>query len=115
MTVTLFGIRNCDTIKKARTWLEAAGVEYRFHDYKVAGVDEAALGGWVERLGWEALLNRSGTTFRKLADAEKADLDRNRAVALMIAQPSMIRRPVLDRDGELLVGFDAARYVALLG
>ena len=109
MTTTLHGIRNCDTIKKARAWLDAGGVEYRFHDYKVAGVDPVALDRWIDRLGWEAVLNRSGTTFRKLAEHDKADLDRDRAVALMIAHPSMIKRPVLEREGVLLVGFDPAR------
>ena len=106
----LYGIRNCDTVKKARAWLEAAGVAYAFHDYKSAGVDVARLNGWVDRLGWEALLNRSGTTFRKLPDAAKADLDRERAVAIMLAHPSAIRRPVLEGGETLLVGFDADAY-----
>ena len=110
MTITMYGIRNCDTIKKARAWLESNGVDYAFHDYKVAGLDEARLRGWVSELGWERLLNRSGTTFRKLPEAEKEGLDEDKAVALMLAQPSMIRRPVLDLGDRRLVGFDAAAY-----
>lgn len=112
MTVILYGIRNCDTIKKARRWLDAAGVEYAFHDYKTAGIDPATLGAWVDRVGWEPLLNRAGTTFRALADADKADLDRDKAVALMLASPSMIKRPVLERDGDLIVAFSPDRYAA---
>ena len=110
--LTLYGIRNCDTIKKARAWLDAAGVAYAFHDYKAEGVDRAALERWVDRLGWELLLNRSGTTFRKLADADKADLERDRAVALMLAHQSAIKRPVLERGDTLLVGFSPDRYAA---
>lgn len=101
----LYGIRNCDTVKRARAWLDGAGVACSFHDYKASGVPEAALRGWVERLGWAALLNRSGTTFRKLPDADTADLDAGRAVALMLAHPSAIRRPVLVAGESLLVGF----------
>jgi arsenate reductase (glutaredoxin) len=101
----LYGIRNCDTVKKARAWLDGAGVAYLFHDYKASGVPEAELRRWVDRLGWEALLNRSGTTFRKLPDADRTDLDAERAVALMLANPSAIRRPVLTADDTLLVGF----------
>ena len=114
MTATMFGIRNCDTIKKARAWLDAIGVAYSFHDYKTAGVPEADLRRWVDRLGWEALLNRAGTTFRKLPDADKADLDGERAVALMLAQPSTIKRPVLERGDLLLVGFKPDGYAAAL-
>ncbi|WP_293877864.1 MULTISPECIES: ArsC family reductase [unclassified Sphingomonas] len=102
---TLYGIRNCDTVKKARAWLDAAGVAYDFHDYKTAGVDPDRLRGWVDRLGWETLLNRAGTTFRKLPDADKAGLDAERAMALMRAQPSMIKRPVVEQGETLLVGF----------
>ncbi|WP_174279338.1 arsenate reductase [Sphingomonas bacterium] len=109
MTVTLHGIRDCDTVKKARAWLDAAGVAYAFHDYKTAGVPEQALRTWVDRLGWESLLNRAGTTFRKLPDADKADLDAPRAVSLMLAHSSAIRRPVLVHGDALLVGFDPAR------
>ena len=102
---TLYGIRNCDTVKKARAWLDAASVAYDFHDYKTAGVDPDRLRGWVDRLGWETLLNRAGTTFRKLPDADKAGLDAERAMALMRAQPSMIKRPVVEQGETLLVGF----------
>lgn len=115
MTVRLHGIPNCDTVKKARAWLAAQGVDYAFHDYKKAGVPEAALRCWVERLGWEAVLNRAGTTFRKLPEAERSDLDADRAIALMLAYPSAIRRPVLVAGDTLLVGFDPAHYAAALG
>ena len=108
----MYGIKNCDTIKKARAWLEARGVAYDFHDYKVAGIDEARLRGWVAELGWEKLLNRAGTTFRKLPDAEKEGLDADKTVALMLAQPSMIKRPVLDIGGRRLAGFDAGVWEA---
>lgn len=114
MTATLYGIRNCDTVKKARAWLDTRAVDYTFHDYKIVGVDQALLEGWVERVGWQALLNRSGTTFRKLDDADKTDLDAGRAIALMRACPSAIRRPVLERGNALLVGFDADRYAEAL-
>lgn len=113
MTVTLYGIPNCDTVKKARTWLDAQGVAYTFHDYKKAGVDRAALEGWVDRLGWERLLNRAGTTFRKLPDEDRVDLDRDRAVALMLAHPSAIKRPVLVDDDRIEVGFKPDLYGAL--
>lgn len=101
----IHGIKNCDTMKKAFAWLDARGASYRFHDYKRSGVDRAKLEAWVARLGWEALLNRAGTTFRKLPDAEKAGLDQARAISLMLAQPSVIRRPVLEAGEHLLVGF----------
>jgi arsenate reductase len=114
MTTILYGIRNCDTVKKARAWLHAAGVNYAFHDYKTAGVDAARLEGCVERLGWEALLNRAGTTFRKLPDADKAGLDVRKAVALMLAQPSMIKRPVVEHGDTLLVGFKPEAWAAAL-
>jgi arsenate reductase len=110
--LTLYGIRNCDTVKRARAWLDAQGIAYRFHDYKVAGVEADRLADWVERLGWEALLNRAGTTFRKLPDADKASLDANKATALMLAHPSAIRRPVAQADGLLVAGFSAERYAA---
>jgi arsenate reductase len=115
VTVTLYGIKNCDTVKKARAWLDERGIVYRFHDYKTAGVDPVRLDGWIARLGWEALLNRAGTTFRKLPDADKDGLDATRAAALMIAQPSMIRRPVVEHHGGLLVGFRAADWEAAFG
>lgn len=105
MAITVYGIKNCDTIKKARAWLEAEGVDHDFHDYKVAGIDEAQLRGWAAELGWDRLLNRAGTTFRKLPDADKEGLDEDKAIALMIAQPSMIKRPVLDLGNRRLVGF----------
>lgn len=110
MTVTVYGIPNCDTVKKARDWLSQRGVAYRFHDYKKDGVDPARLAGWVGALGWEKVLNRAGTTFRKLPDAEKAGLDAARAQALMLAAPSMIKRPLVDHPGGLLVGFDPAAW-----
>lgn len=103
--LTLYGIPNCDTVKKARTWLESNRVEYVFHDYKKAGVDAAALSRWVDAVGWELLLNRAGTTFRKLSDADKADIDRDKAIALMVANPSVIKRPVVEGAGPLLIGF----------
>jgi arsenate reductase len=112
---TLYGIRNCDTMKKAWTWLDQNGVAYDFHDYKKQGVDRATLEGWVEQLGWELLLNRAGTTFRKLPEAERQDLDREKAIRLMLEQPSMIKRPVLDAGGRLLVGFKPGEYETLKG
>ena len=110
----MYGIKSCDTVKKARAWLDARGVAYDFHDYKVAGIDEARLRSWVGEFGWEKVLNRAGTTFRKLPDAEKADLDADKAVALMLAQPSMIKRPVLDLESRRLLGFDAASWSAAI-
>lgn len=107
---TLYGIPNCDTVKKARAWLGAHGVEHAFHDYKKAGVDEARLRAWVGRLGWEAVLNRGGTTFRKLPDEAKTGLDAEKAIALMIAHPSSIRRPVVEAGEAMLVGFSPERY-----
>ena len=112
MDVTLYGIPNCDTMKKARTWLDQAGIAYRFYDYKKVGVAEADLRRWVDRLGWEAVLNRAGTTFRKLPEAERVGIDADKAVALMLAQPSMIKRPVLEAGETLLVGFTPERYDA---
>ncbi len=112
MPATLYGIKNCDTMKKARAWLDAKGVPYAFHDYKVEGIDRARLDSWAQSVGWETLLNRAGTTFRKLPDAERANLDERKAIALMLNQPSMIKRPVLDLDGRLVVGFKAERYEA---
>ena len=114
MTITLHGIKNCDTMKKARAWLDAQGVSYAFHDYKTQGITPALLQSWVSALGWEALLNRAGTTFRKLPDADKQGLDAGKAMALMLAQPSMIKRPVLDRDGRLTLGFSPESYTKAL-
>lgn len=108
----MYGIPNCDTIKKARKWLEGRGIDHGFHDYRKAGVDEAGLRGWVAELGWEALLNRAGTTFRKLPDADRQDIDADKAVALMLAQPSMIKRPVLDVGDRRIVGFRPETYEA---
>jgi arsenate reductase len=114
---SIYGIRNCDTMKKARDWLAAHGVPVAFHDYKVSGIDQAHLQAWAGQVGWETLLNRSGTTFRALPEEKKQGLDQDKAIALMIEQPSMIKRPVLDLgDGRLLVGFKPEAYaVALLG
>jgi arsenate reductase len=115
VTTTLFGIRNCDTMKKAWTWLDQHGVAYDFHDYKKQGIERERLEGWVRELGWEVLLNRSGATFRKLPDADRANLDAAKAVELMLAQPSMIKRPVLDAGGKLFVGFKPAEYEQQFG
>ena len=112
--ITMYGIKNCDTIKKARTWLETNGIAYEFHDYKTAGIDEARLRGWAKALGWERLLNRAGTTFRKLPEADREGLDEDKAVALMLAQPSMIKRPVIEHDEGLLIGFRAEDYAGAL-
>jgi arsenate reductase len=107
---TLYGIRNCDTMKKARVWLDARKVAYAFHDYKASGIDKATLEGWARKVGWETLLNRTGTTFRKLPDADRDGLTEKKAVALMLAQPTMIKRPVLDNGGKLTVGFKPEVY-----
>lgn len=109
-TIRIYGIKACDTMKKARAWLEAHGVAYDFHDYKAEGVTPERLKAWAGEVGWETLLNRSGTTFRKLPEADRQDLTEARAIALMVAQPSMIKRPVVERDGELLVGFKPDAY-----
>ena len=107
---TIHGIKACDTMKKARDWLEAHGVAYDFHDYKAQGVERATLEKWAAQVGWETLLNRAGTTFRKLPDADKSGLTQARAIALMVAQPSMIKRPVLHFGGKLIVGFKPEIY-----
>jgi arsenate reductase len=112
LTITMFGNKNCDTIRKARTWLDTHGVAYAFHDYKKAGIDAAHLRDWIERAGLDVVLNRAGTTFRKLSETERADLDTEKAITLMMAQPSMIKRPVLDTGDALLVGFKPDRYDA---
>jgi arsenate reductase (glutaredoxin) len=114
VTPTLFGIPNCDIVKKARAWLDGRGVGYALHDYKKAGLDEAQLRGWVAELGWEKLLNRAGTTFRKLREEEKQGLNAEKAIALMLAQPSMIKRPVLDLGARRIVGFSPDAYAAAL-
>jgi len=115
VTTTLYGIPNCDTVKKARTWLDARGIGYSFHDYKKAGADAGKIAAWCETAGWEKVLNRAGTTFRKLPDADKADLDQDKAVMLMAANPSCIKRPILEHSGGLLVGFKDAEWAAVLG
>ncbi|MCC7276105.1 MAG: ArsC family reductase [Alphaproteobacteria bacterium] len=112
---TIYGIRNCDTMKKARDWLDGHGVAYAFHDYKAAGITPDTLRGWARRVGWEMLLNRAGTTFRRLADADKANLGEDRAIALMVAHPGMIKRPVLAVGDRLLVGFKPERYEEAFG
>lgn len=114
MTPTLYGIPNCDTVKKARAWLAGHAVAHTFHDYKKAGVDPAALRRWVGRLGWEALLNRAGTTFRALPEGDKTALDADKAIAIMLAYPSAIRRPVLESGDVLLAGFAPDTYLAAL-
>jgi arsenate reductase len=111
-SITIYGIKNCDTMKKARTWLDSHGVAYGFHDYKTEGIERERLVRWAKQIGWEALLNRAGTTFRKLEDAEKENLEEAKAIALMQAQPSMIKRPVLDLGGKLLVGFKPELYAS---
>lgn len=115
MTLSLHGIPNCDTVKKARTWLDARGVAYAFHDYKKLGIDAVTLERWADVVGWEVLLNRAGTTFRKLSDADKAGIDRAKAIALMVANPSMIKRPVVEGDGKLLVGFKPDDWTTAFG
>lgn len=106
MTITIYGIKNCDTMKKARSWLDAHGVDYVFHDYKTAGLERERLESWCKKVGWEVLLNRAGTTFRKLPEKDKQTLDESKAITLMLAQLSVIKRPVLDLGrGKLLVGF----------
>lgn len=112
---TIYGIPNCDTMKKARAWLEAHKVKADFHDYKKAGIDKAVLEGWANRIGWEVLLNRAGTTFKKLPDADKDNLTEKKAVVLMLAQPSLIKRPVLEAKGKITVGFKPEIYKALFG
>ena len=112
--ITIYGIKNCDTMKKARQWLDAAGVDYVFHDYKIAGIDGAHLTKWCDAAGWDTILNRAGTTFRKLDEAQKTDLDQQKAVSLMLEQPSMIKRPVLEAEGKITVGFKPDVYAALL-
>ena len=115
MPITIYGIKNCDTMKKARAWLDKQGVAYAFHDYKNKGIERGKLEGWVKKAGWETLLNRAGTTFKKLPDKDKASVTENKAIALMLAQPSMIKRPVLELPGgKLLVGFKSDEYAAAL-
>jgi arsenate reductase len=111
MPLTIYGIKNCDTMKKARAWLDSHGVEYKFHDYKTAGIECAKLETWAKKAGWETLLNRAGTTFKKLPDRDKESVTEKKAIALMLAQPSMIKRPVLELGGgKILVGFKPEQY-----
>jgi arsenate reductase (glutaredoxin) len=112
---TIYGIKNCDTMKKARDWLDSKKVAYTFHDYKTAGIDKPTLEGWTKKVGWEVLLNRAGTTFKKLPDVDKENLTEKKAIALMLAQPSMIKRPVLEAKGKLSVGFKPEEYKKLFG
>jgi Spx/MgsR family transcriptional regulator len=115
VSVTIYGIKNCDTMKKARAWLDNHGVEYSFHDYKTAGIDRERLVRWTKKAGWEILLNRAGTTFKKLPDKDKGSLSETKAIGLMLKQPSMIKRPVLNAGGgKLLVGFSPESYKAAL-
>ena len=114
MSVAIYGIKNCDTMKKAFRWLDAHGVAYVFHDYKKEGVTRDALARWCDAAGWETVLNRRGTTFRKLPEAAKTDLDRDKAIALMLEQPSMIKRPVLEAGAVIEIGFDPERYAEIL-
>ena len=115
MSITIYGIKACDTMKKARTWLDAQGQAYTFHDYKTEGIARERLEAWVAELGWEKVLNRAGTTFKKLPDADKTDLTAAKAIDLMLAQPSMIKRPVLDLGNRLIVGFKPEVYQAAFG
>jgi arsenate reductase len=115
MTIVLYGIKNCDTMKKARTWLDNHGVQYEFHDYKTAGIDAGRLSRWCAEVGWEKLLNRAGTTFRNLPEAQKTGLNERKAVSLMLAQPSMIKRPVMETGKRLLVGFAPEAYERAMG
>jgi arsenate reductase len=115
MSVVIYGIKNCDTMKKARAWLDKKGVAYDFHDYKTAGIERGRLEGWVRKAGWETLLNRAGTTFRKLPDGDKEGLTGAKAIALMMANPSMIKRPVLETGGKMLVGFKPDEYEEAVG
>lgn len=115
MTIEFYGIPNCDTVKKARKWLEAEGIDYTFHDYKKEGADPARLARWSDEAGWEKLLNTRGTTFRQLPEADRSEINRDKAIALMAGHPSMIKRPVVEHKGGLLVGFDPSAWSAALG
>jgi arsenate reductase len=113
--ITIYGIKNCDTMKKARAWLDDHGVDYVFHDYKAEGIDRASLERWAKDVGWEILLNRAGTTFRKLPERERENVTEKKAIALMLDQPSMIKRPVVDVGGKLIVGFKPELYAKQFG
>ena len=108
--ITLYGIKNCDSVKKARRWLDSHGVEYRFHDFRAQGLDPKQLDGWLQELGWEALLNRRGTTWRRLPEALRADIGAAAARKLMLEHPALIKRPLLQADGRHLLGFTEAEY-----
>ena len=114
MAITLYGIPNCDTVKKARTWLDQQGIAYDFHDYKKAGVTAAKVKAWCKALGWETVLNRAGTTYRKLPDEAKDGLTQAKAIALMVEHPSMIKRPIVEHEGGLLIGFKQPEWEAAL-
>jgi Spx/MgsR family transcriptional regulator len=116
MLVILYGIKKCDTMKKTRAWLDTRGIAYAFHDYKIAGIERERLERWAKKAGWETLLNRAGTTFKKLPEKDKDNITEKKAIALMLAQPSTIKRPVLELGGgKILVGFKPDQYAALLG
>ncbi|MET2827953.1 ArsC family reductase [Mesorhizobium shangrilense] len=115
MATTMYGITNCDTIKKARVWLESHDVPYRFHDYRAEGIEPSKLNGWVGKVGWEKLLNKGSTTFRELPEADKQSLDEKKAKALMLAKPTMIKRPVLEVGDRILVGFKPDVYAQVVG
>lgn len=115
MTLAMYGIRNCDTVKKARAWLDANGVAYEFHDYKAKGADPVRLTAWAAVVGWESLLNRAGTTFRKLSHEDRTNIDEAKAIALMVEHPSLIKRPVVEHESEVLVGFKSDRFAAAFG
>lgn len=115
VTLTMYAIPNCDTVKKSRDWLDGRGIAYAFHDYKKAGADATLIARWVDQAGWEKVINRAGTTFRKLADTDRAGLDAAKAVAIMAANPSCIKRPIVEHDGGLLVGFKPDEWETALG
>lgn len=115
MSVTLYGITTCDTVRKARAWLDQQGVVYRFHDFRKDGLEATSLAGWLDALGWEAVLNKAGTSFRALPDAEKSGLDRDKAAALILANPTLVKRPVVEAEGRVLVGFKPALYAEAFG
>lgn len=113
MTVTIYGITTCDTVRKARAWLDQKGIAYRFRDFRKDGLEATRLAGWLDALGWEAVLNRAGTSFRALSEVERAGLDRDRAAALILANPTLVKRPVLEADGKVLVGFKPETYASV--
>lgn len=115
MPTTIYGIKNCDTMKKVFAWLDQHGIAYDFHDYKKAGVTKTQLDKWCRAAGWETVLNRAGPTFRKLPDGDKQNLDQANAIALMMGNPSMIKRPILERGSTIEIGFRPERYAALFG